>query len=321
MMARIRFVIFLRLLAIRLQETNTTLNQASGTNRRLKLVLKLLVTGICAWYISGKIDWSLTAQWLRQANGWYLFPAVILFVLSKGVSSIRLNIYFRNIDLHLPAGDNLRLYWLGMFYNLFLPGAISGDIYKVILLTRNYNKPYKKTATAVILDRFSGLLGLGLLLGILSLFLQLPYALNYLIPWLAVLLVPALYFVLRQFFPDFIPGFYSTLLLGMVVQILQVLAVCMILLSLGITAPVTAYLFLFLVSSALSVLPFTIGGLGIRELVFLEGADLFQLSAEKAILISLAFYGITLISSLAGGIWMFRRPIKEKGLSDEPLIS
>jgi hypothetical protein len=320
-MVRIRFIIFLRLLAIRLNEPSKTMEPASGSNRRLKLVLKLLVTGVCAWYITGKIDWPQAARLLRQANGWHLLPAVSLFVLSKWVSAIRLNIYFRNIELHLSAGDNLRLYWLGMFYNLFLPGAISGDIYKVILLTRNYNKPYKKTATAVILDRFSGLLGLGLLLGILSLFLQLPYALNYLIPWLAILLVPAFYFVLRKFFPDFIPGFYNTLILGLAVQLLQVLAVYMIMLSLGITAPVTAYLFLFLVSSAVSVLPFTIGGLGIRELVFLEGAGFFQLSAEKAVLISLAFYGINLISSLAGGIWVFRNPLNEKGLSDEPLIS
>ncbi len=294
---------------------------ASGNNRRLKLVLKMLVTGVCAWYIAGKVDWSMTAHWLQQANGWYLLPAGILFVLSKWVSAFRLNIYFRNIDLKVSAANNLRLYWLGMFYNLFLPGAISGDIYKVILLTRKYNNPYKKTAAAVILDRFGGLLGLGILTGILSFFILLPYGLNVLIPWLALLLVPVFYFVLRKFFPDFTPGFYSTLLLGLAVQLLQVLAVYMIMLSLGITAPVTAYLFVFLLSSAVSVLPLTIGGLGIRELVFLEGANWFQISAEKAVLISLVFYSITLVTSLVGGIWMFRHPLKEKGPSDEPLIS
>lgn len=320
-MVRIRFIIFLRLLAIRLNEIGKLMKPASGSNRRLKLVLKLLVTGICAWYIAGKIDWSMTTHWLQQINGWYLLPAGILFVLSKWVSAIRLNIYFRNIELKVSAGNNLRLYWLGMFYNLFLPGAISGDIYKVILLTRKYNKPYKKTATAVILDRFSGLLGLGMLLGILALFIQLPFAINWLILLLALLMIPVFYFILRRLFPYFIPGFYSTLLLGLAVQLLQLLAVYMIMLSLGSTTPVTAFLFVFLVSSAVSVLPFTIGGLGIRELVFLEGANWFQISAEKAVLISLAFYCITLIISLPGCFWVFNSPLKEKGLSDEPLIS
>ncbi len=251
----------------------------------------------------------------------YLLPALILFALSKWVSAIRLGIYFRNIELPISAADNLRLYWLGMFYNLFLPGAVSGDIYKVILLTRTYNRPYKKTTSAVVLDRFSGLLGLGLLMGILAFFVALPFAMNGLISLFALLLIPVFYFILRKYFPDFVPGFYATLLLGVMVQILQVLAVLMIMLSLDITPPLSAYLFVFLASSAVAVLPFTIGGLGIRELVFLEGANWFQISGEKAVLISLIFYSITLITSLVGGIWMFRDPLNEKGLSDEPLIS
>jgi len=320
-MKRIRFVIILRLLAIQLKEDTSALNPSSGTNRWLKLALKLLVTGLCIYYVSGKIDLALTLQWLKKANSWHLLPALILFALSKWLSAIRLGIYFSNIDLPLSTADNLRLYWLGMFYNLFLPGAISGDIYKVILLTRTFNRPYKKTASAVILDRFSGLLGLGLLLGLLSFFVALPPTLNQLIPLFAVLLVPVFYSILRKFFPDFVPGFYTTLLLGLMVQVFQLLAVYMILLAFSITPPVTAYLFVFLVSSAVAVLPFTIGGLGIRELVFLEGANWFQISGEKAVLISLIFYSITLITSLVGGIWMFRNTINEKGLSDEPLIS
>ncbi len=304
-----------------MKEDTSALNPSSGTNRWLKLALKLLVTGLCVFYISGKVDLALTFQWLKKANSWYLLPALILFALSKWVSAIRLGIYFRNIELPISAADNLRLYWLGMFYNLFLPGAVSGDIYKVILLTRTYNRPYKKTTSAVILDRFSGLLGLGLLMGILAFFVALPFAMNGLISLFALLLIPVFYFILRKYFPDFVPGFYATLLLGVMVQILQVLAVLMIMLSLDITPPLSAYLFVFLASSAVAVLPFTIGGLGIRELVFLEGANWFQISGEKAVLISLIFYSITLITSLVGGIWMFRDPLNEKGLSDEPLIS
>ncbi len=53
-----------------------------------------------------------------------------------------------------------------MFYNLFLPGSISGDAYKVVRLTKDFNVAYKKTTAAVLLDRFSGLLALGLLLGV-----------------------------------------------------------------------------------------------------------------------------------------------------------
>src|SRR6266496_3178209 len=140
----------------------------SKTSKLLKLLLKIIVTGICLWYVSGKIDFAKAGAALHNANWFYLFIALMAFIFSKLVSSIRLNIYFRNIGIHLPQLQNIRLYWLGMFYNLFLPGSISGDAYKVILLTKKYKVPYRKTTTAVLLDRFSGLLGLGLLLAIYS---------------------------------------------------------------------------------------------------------------------------------------------------------
>src|SRR5260370_40827739 len=86
--------------------------------------------------------------------------------LSKLFSALRLNIYFRSIHIHLPEWANIKLYWLGMFYNLFLPGSISGDAYKVILLKRKFNTSYKKTSAAVLMDRFSGLLALGLIMSV-----------------------------------------------------------------------------------------------------------------------------------------------------------
>src|SRR5215510_501734 len=143
-----------------------TVKQESKLNRVLKLLLKIAVTVLCFWYISKKIDFGAAKRAFVQANWSWLLLAVLLLMLSKLFSAFRLNIYFRNIDIHLPEWKNIKLYWLGMFYNLFLPGSISGDAYKVVRLTKDYNVAYKKTTAAVLLDRFSGLLALGILLGI-----------------------------------------------------------------------------------------------------------------------------------------------------------
>jgi len=138
----------------------------SRTKRLIKLLIKILITVICFWYISKKIDFSQALQSIKNANWPYLFLSVLLYILSKVVAAYRLNIYFKNINLHLPPLQNLKLYWLGMFYNLFLPGSISGDAYKVVLLNKRLKAPYKKTSAAILLDRFSGLLGLGVILSI-----------------------------------------------------------------------------------------------------------------------------------------------------------
>jgi len=66
----------------------------------------------------------------------FLILALIAFVISKIIASWRLKIYFKNIFIRLTEQTNLKLYWLGMYYNLFLPGSIGGDAYKVLLLKK-----------------------------------------------------------------------------------------------------------------------------------------------------------------------------------------
>jgi glycosyltransferase 2 family protein len=284
---------------------------ASKTNKILKLLLKIAVSIACLWYVSGKIEFDEAWTAIRSANWAWLFLALVAFVLSKIISSVRLGIYFKNIGLHLSFGQNLRLYWLGMFYNLFLPGSISGDAYKVILLKKRYDTSYKKGSAAVLLDRFSGLLGLGLVLGIYSLLVIDRLAYAALITGGSLLAIIIAYFIVRRWMKEFIPDFFLTLLLGLLVQVAQVLAVYCIMTALRIPAHETGYIFIFLVSSVASVLPLTIGGLGIRELVFLEGAARFGLISEAAVVISLLFYLITLLTSSAGMIYVFKDPLQK----------
>lgn len=65
-----------------------------------------------------------------------------MFNISKIISSIRLNRYFKDINLSLSQTYNLKLYYLGMFYNLFLPGGIGGDGYKIYIIKNILNKKF-----------------------------------------------------------------------------------------------------------------------------------------------------------------------------------
>ena len=287
-----------------------------GTKNRvgkgLKLLLKIVVTIACIWYVSGKIDFTKAGNALKSADWFYLPFALIAFIVSKLLSATRLSMYFKNIGIHLTAGQNIKLYWLGMFYNLFLPGSISGDAYKVILLTKKYGVVYKKTAAAVLLDRFSGLLGLGLILAVYSTIVLTNLTHKIGIVAGAVLAVVVLFLIIKRWFKDFITSFLPTLLFGILVQAFQVVCTYFIMAALGIPAHVTEYIFIFLVSSVVSVLPLTIGGLGIREVVFLEGSKLFGLLQETSVVISVLFYLITLLTSVIGLVYVFNDPLKEK---------
>jgi uncharacterized protein (TIRG00374 family) len=144
--------------------TEAVIKKESQTMKVLKLLLKIAVTVLCFWYISRKIDFTKAKDAVMKADWWWLFLSVVAFAFSNFLASFRLNIYFKNIGIYLSQKTKLKLYWLGMFYNLFLPGAISGDAYKVVLLTRKYDVSYKKITAAVLLDRFQRFTCLGLIL-------------------------------------------------------------------------------------------------------------------------------------------------------------
>jgi glycosyltransferase 2 family protein len=299
------------------------LNQESANqkseirNRKMKSVAKLLikiaVTALCLWYVTKKIDWTLTWSLLQESNKWWLMSATVLVALSKIVSAFRLNIYFKNIAINLADKNSLQLYWLGMFYNLFLPGGIGGDAYKVILLNKEYKEvPTKKIAAAVLLDRISGVVALGLLAAVFYWFTYRGANYSW---WLVAAILPGqvvYYWGVKKIFPSFLPGFYPTFFMGLAVQMLQVLCVWCIMQSVGIEGHFAEFQFLFLLSSIVAILPFTIGGLGAREVVFLWGAAQFALDAHQAVYISILFYLIHLLVSLAGLRWVYKSPLKNE---------
>ncbi|MDQ6609722.1 MAG: flippase-like domain-containing protein [Bacteroidota bacterium] len=282
--------------------------EESKKSKLLKLLFKIVITILCFWYISSKIDFSKSLQTLENANWGYLAIAVLLYFISKIVASYRLNIYFKNTQLHLSGTTNFKLYLLGLFYNLFLPGSIGGDAYKVILLKRRLQAPYRKTSAAVLLDRFTGLLGLGLVLCFYS-FLVLSktsYALGLLSAFLVITAVS--FFVIKKWFPVFLPGFWPTFFWGLIVQVFANISAYAIMLSLGITIHLSEYMFIFLIASVAAVLPLTLGGLGAREIVFYQLSNYFNLDVHSSVLIGLLFYFMTFITSATGLVYIFKDP-------------
>jgi glycosyltransferase 2 family protein len=204
------------------------------------------------------------------------------------------------------------LYWLGMFYNLFLPGAISGDAYKVVLLNRRYKTSYKKASAAVLLDRFSGVLALGVILCVYGIIVLHNYKYDVLLIAAAILGFAGFYFATRYLFKDFVQSFFSTFLWALAVQLSQVICIYFIMLSLHLPLSQHEWIFIFLLAAVISVLPISLGGgLGTREFVFVEGSRFFHLDPQTGVIISLLFYLLTVIGSVWGLYYNFHDPLKD----------
>jgi len=90
---------------------------------------------------------------------------------------------------------------------------------------------------------------------------------------------------------------------------MQVVCAIFLLYALGFEGKFSPYLFMFLLSSLVAVIPFTVGGLGAREMVNVYGAQYFQLDEHLALLISLLFY-LTSATLAASGAYFIFRPRK-----------
>jgi uncharacterized membrane protein YbhN (UPF0104 family) len=201
---------------------------------------------------------------------------------------------------------NFKLYLLGMFYNLFLPGGIGGDGYKIYFIKKYFSKNTKDIITAILLDRFSGLFILCYLLTVLSLFMERFAYYTYYIVAIILISLFAYYFIQYKLYPHLAASFIHTTLLSISVQVVQLVSAYFILCALNHTADYTSYLFVFLVSSIISVIPFTIGGIGARELTFFIGSQWLQLNTNISISLSLLFFSITAFVSLWGIVYSIK---------------
>jgi len=262
----------------------------------------LTLTGLALIIVFRKIEVETTLQFIRQSNWIWLIPALVLFNSSKFLASFRLNHLIRLMGIHLTEGQNLKLYYIGMFYNLFLPGGIGGDGYKVYRLKKAFESPLKKLIGIMLYDRINGVSGLFFWIAILGLVI-IPFQPEE-FEWLwilgFVLLYPAFYLFTKCIFPYTQSVFVKASSLSIGVQLLQLICSIFILKALHIDDLFAAYLLLFLISSLAAALPFTIGGVGARELVFVYGSQYFSIDQNSAVAFSLIFFLITAISSLAG---------------------
>lgn len=273
-------------------------------------LLKVAVSAALIYFIFTKIPFADVISEVKTARPFYLLLALLLFVFSKVMAATRLNLYFHNIDIPLRTSTNLRLYLLGMFYNLFLPGGIGGDAYKGYYIKQHFSVSTKRVVAVLLLDRLSGLLLLFVFACFLGFTLEAVQIVEF--KWLFLLCAPlslgVFWWLCSRFFSYILPVFWQTNGLSALVQLAQLGCVWMILIALDIPENLSEYLFIFLVSSIVSVIPMTIGGIGSRELVFLYGALWLGLEEERSVGISMLFFLITALVSLAGFWYHFRKP-------------
>lgn len=285
-----------------------TKNQKIIFKKYFKLSVKVGIALIIFVYLTKKIEWITLKEAFVYSSWYYVIPATLFFTLSKIISSFRLKKFLNVAGIPISETQNLRLYWLGMFYNLFLPGGIGGDAYKAWTFKKQFQTPLKLTFAPLMLDRLSGVYSLSIItIGLLFLSNQpdLPLSKFFRFIWV---FIPLSLFGLMIFFKFFNLQkyqltFFKTLCYSTFVQLSQILCVIFLLWNFEAEMYWVEYILLFLVSSIVAIIPLTPGGLGMREFVFLNGSIYFGINCSIAVGIAFLFFLISAFVSSFGLIY------------------
>ncbi|MGB0165353.1 MAG: lysylphosphatidylglycerol synthase transmembrane domain-containing protein [Luteibaculum sp.] len=298
------------------QAEETPAKQSKKRKRRIaKFVIKLVITGLALFFAFKTIDIQQFKKELLSTNLWWFVLAVLCFNASKIIAAFRIRVFYANAGLLLGKMYNFKLYYLGMFYNLFLPGAIGGDAYKVYALRDPEKGNTKALVWATLADRISGLCLLLILGGLFYLFSNFPiweeWEISVIVLLASLGCLPAFYIAFRWILDKrVIKNFAQTTHYSLWVQIGQVATALCLLYALSVGDNFMDYLALFMLSSVAAVIPLTVAGVGIREWVFLQGNAFLLIQEEKSVAFAFLFFSAMAISSLFGAIFAFK-PIEQ----------
>ncbi len=272
----------------------------------VKLIIKLLILAAIIFLIVCKIDEKLLLNVIGQAKPQWVIIAVLLFAISKLVSAFRFNTFLKTENIQLPTWDNVRLYWLCMYYNLLLPGGISGDAYKIKVLMERFGNSFKRLLTLTLMDRVSGLIALVQIA--LCLFTALTFPEYWFIGVLILIMsFVASWYIFRMIVGHKMPEWVLTTAYSWAVQGAQCLSVLALCFSFGLLFQAPDYILLFLISSVVSMIPITIGGAGAREITFLFGAQYLNIQEENAVAFAFLIYLISTGISFLGIVFSFSK--------------
>lgn len=134
------------------------------------MVLKIVfAAGLLFWLASsGKLDFSLVSKSFKIGPQWYIALGLIFIQLVLNAIRYKLLLETKS-EKTLRFMEIFRLNYIGLFFSSVIPGAVTGDIIKLVYIKKlspKFNKTFLITIT--LLDRIMGVTGLLFLAGIFS---------------------------------------------------------------------------------------------------------------------------------------------------------
>ena len=316
--------------------------QSSWLGHLLTLLQVVVTLGLLWWLFHDQE--RRTAMWhaLRLADWRWMLASVAAAGVCEYFGILRWQLFLRMLHIEVPMREITRLFFIGAFFNQFLPGTTGGDVVRVIYLMRDH--PEHKTAgfLSVAIDRLLAVLVL-VIIGLVfawtrdDWFAQ-SYAVGHLMKWFTITLfvmgvgLVASFLLTSRHMLARLPRRFP--FRAQIVKLSKLWQLCLenrreAFLGTLYTVPMLfAYFFAFSfaarafsdkitlwdmtsimpIITAVSSLPISLNGIGVRE-AFLEKLleELCQVPGGTGVLISIAGAAVYLLWGLVGGVFYLER--------------
>lgn len=311
------------------------------------LLAKLLVSLSLIFWILNFINLSEVLSLLASFSNFSLLGVLFLTLLAWGLAIYRWFVLLSKFSFWRLAEQT----FIANFYSLMLPGQITSEIVKAYRLGKGRSDA-EYIAASVVIDKLVALLGL-LAVAVIGLVVSHTYVpkgitisiVLFFLFFLIILFCLRIPIIFRSiesslkwaasrssglnhiFFQIFrlitawrnfldqpsrlICGF----LLGVIFQLIGIWIIILLSHELGVYLLFADWCWIFGVVTIAVLLPISIGGVGVREGVFVETLSLQGVPIEKSVALSLAVFGVSLIGMFIGGLLELFRSLTSSSTS------
>ena len=319
-------------------------------SRKNILIFFFRLTGLlgCFFFVLYIVDINLLVTSLKQLTSRIVIAALMCAFFRLWLVSIRWQLLNTDVERQLSRWQYYRYMIISNIFNLFMPGALGGDIARLTLVFRAVETNRSANILAVLVDRIIGFSSI-IMLGTIACFFapelrsrgQYFLFLFILIVVFLIALIMAISSALNNFFIRMlkhqgrwgrkiinlinawrrVTEFYHenprrillALLLCIPIHISWLMIVYILAHNIGIDISFLSLSIVTCLVWIISAVPLTFSGLGVRELSFVYLLSLQGISAEPATALSLYQFAITVLVAMIGipFIWIgYMRPSK-----------
>lgn len=276
-------------------------------------ILKYLFAFTLLGIVLNKVGFDEISKHLKEISIGEGLIAVALASAANVLSALRMRYFFQAAMFKMSRYFAVVLFYVGAFYNFLLPGGIGGDAYKVLIVHKRMDIAAMKGIRIMVADRASGLCAIMFTMFIALYLMGFTHLVPYggMLLFGAVIITPIAYvmgskLLLRQHAVDMV----GSLRYSILVQVFWVATLAMIWRSIGHNENLLAYVALYCAAGIASMIPISVGGLGVREMTYFYGAQQMQhwmgidVNPELGVAISLCLFFLTIVCALPGLFWL-----------------